>query len=167
MPRLDGCQGCHLTEPHPVLHPLTPASNAAAQNKVRWTLWVWWSKHLKVQPCPCFTVTDIRDVVFCSPFNLLHVCFWKTNRAHTSDQPWQQQMPVSSVTFAVLWLLCISPSRCLGAYNSPITSSSVMYSQRSVCVDLQASLPPSHTHTHTAPACSWHRSPITSCFPNY
>lgn len=112
-------------------------------------LWVWWSNRLKVQSCRCFTVTDIRDVVFCSPFNLLHVCFWKTNRAHTSDQPWQQQMPVSSVTFTVLWLLCISPSRCLGAYNSPITSSSVMYSQRSVCVDLQASLPPSRAHTHS------------------
>lgn len=118
-----------------------PAWNATEQSAV--DTWVWWFKHLKVQSCRCFTITDIRDVF--PPFNLLHVCFWKTNRAHTSDQLWQQQMPVSSVTFTVLWLLCISPSRCLRAYNSQIMSSSLMYSQWSVCVDLQAALPPSHT----------------------
>lgn len=40
-----------------------------------------------------------------------------------------------------------SPSCCLSEYNSQIMSSSVMYSQRSVCVDLRAPLPPSRTHT--------------------
>lgn len=76
------------------------------------------------------------------PFNSQHSCFWKTNNVHISDQPWQQQMPISSVTFSVLWFLYASPSRCLCEYNSQIMSSSVMYSQCSVCVDLQATLPP-------------------------
>lgn len=87
------------------------------------------------------------------PFNSQHSCFWKTNNVHISDQPWQQQMPISSVTSSVLWFLYASPSRCLCEYNSQIMSSSVMYSQCSVCVDLQATLPPllAHTRPRSAP----------------
>lgn len=41
------------------------------------------------------------------------------------------------------------PSHCLWGYNSQIMSSSVMYSQCSVYVDLQATFPLSLTHTRS------------------
>lgn len=76
------------------------------------------------------------------------------HNAHIRAWPWPQLLTILYVSSPNLGFICTSPSHCLCAYNSQIMSSSEMYSQCCVCIDLQAGLPlhpPMHTQPHSAP----------------
>lgn len=91
-------------------------------------------------------------------YSAQHAGFRNIHNVHIRDWPWPQLLSilnVSSPDFGSRWT---SPSHCLCAYNSQIMSSSKMYSQCCVCIDLQAGLPPHTPHTHIQP----HSAPGTN-----